>query len=104
VGEPYKAVWLSYVYQDVTENSPIEECTETLCIGRSRLALSPDVVHRLNHFWTAFSQSMEVNPSSSRGQKWCHCACINLCSFNTGCEISLSLECSHSGHFLVHKL
>ena len=67
IGKPYKAVWISYLYFNVDQSRPVEECTETISIGRTKMAVSPDVVHRLQHFLTAFKQSNEANPASSKG-------------------------------------
>lgn len=65
--EEFKAVWFSYEYYDTSLSRPTEECTEVLNIGRVRAALSPDVIHRLQHFYEAFKQSQEANPKFSKG-------------------------------------
>lgn len=65
--EEFKAVWFSYEYYDTSLSRPTEECTEVLNIGRVRAALSPDVIHRLQHFYETFKQSQEANPKFSKG-------------------------------------
>ncbi len=72
VGEPFKSLWISYLYFDVDASRSAEECFERFAIGRSKMAVSPDVVHRLQHFWSAYSQSMEATPSSSKGTSHVH--------------------------------
>lgn len=67
--EAFKAVWIAYEYYDVTPSRRIEECTGTLNIGRVKAAISPDVIHRLQHFYEAFLQSQEANPKFSEGKK-----------------------------------
>ena len=65
--EEFKAVWFSYEYYDTSLSRPTEECTEVLNIGRVKAALSPDVIHRLQHFYETFKQSQEANPKFSEG-------------------------------------
>lgn len=67
IGVPYKALWISYLYFDIDQSRSVEECTETISIGRTKMAFSPDVLHRLQHFLTAFKHSNEANPASSKG-------------------------------------
>lgn len=67
--EAFKAVWIAYEYYDVSPSRRIEECTGTLNIGRVKAAISPDVIHRLQHFYEAFLQSQEANPTFSEGKK-----------------------------------
>ena len=103
VGEPFKSLWISYVYFDVDQLRTEEECSECFSIGWTKMAVSPDVLHRLQHFWSAFGKSMEANPSSSQGipcieiafvfwgsflKLYCisSCTCANIvqCIVNTG--------------------
>ncbi len=67
VGKAFQSLWISYLYFDVSASRVMEECFERVAVGRSKMAVSPDVVHRLQHFWTAYSQCMEAKPSSSKG-------------------------------------
>ncbi len=67
VGEAFKSLWISYLYFDVVASRSIEECLERVAVGRSKMVVSPDIVHRLQHFWSAYSLSMETTPSSSKG-------------------------------------
>ena len=67
--EAFKAVWFTYEYYDVSPSRQIEECTGTLNIGRVKAAISPDVIHRLQHFYEAFLQSQEANPKFSEGKQ-----------------------------------
>ena len=76
LGEPFNAVWFTYLYFDVRSSRLIEECTEQLYVGEMRASFSPDVVHRLQHFIVAFQKSAEANPKFSEGiNVLCVCVC-----------------------------
>ena len=62
-----EAVCLTYEYYDTGPSRAIEECTETLSLGRARVTVCPDLLHRLMHFQDAFTQSLHANPLSSQG-------------------------------------
>lgn len=68
LGKHYGAVWFTYQYFDVSAARSIEECTETLRVGRVTASFSPDVVHRLQHFLQALKKSMSANPRFSEGK------------------------------------
>ena len=63
----FTAGWLTYEYYDVGPTRETEECTVVVQFGRGEITLSPDVVHRLQHYYRAFSQSLEANPVFSEG-------------------------------------
>jgi vacuolar protein sorting-associated protein 13B len=63
----FTAGWLTYEYYDVGPSRETEECTVVVQFGRGEITLSPDVVHRLQHYYKAFSQSLEANPVFSEG-------------------------------------
>lgn len=67
LGEPFQAVWFTYDYHDVGPQRSVEECTEVLRVGVVCATFSPDVVHRLELFYTAFGESLKVAPSVSIG-------------------------------------
>lgn len=93
--EAFKAVWFSYEYYDVSPGRQIEECTETLSIGRVKAAISPDVIHRLQHFYETFLQSQEANPKFSEGKQ------LGQCSFE---HFYRGQYCNQEMHLLVCKL
>lgn len=66
-GQAFKSLWITYLYLDKDAVRTKELCFERIAIGRTKMAISPDVTHRLHHFWSAYSQSMEANPSASKG-------------------------------------
>ena len=74
--EEFKAVWFSYEYYDTSLSRPVEECTEVLNIGRVRAALSPDVIHRLQHFYETYKLSQEANPRFAEGTVGVPCSCM----------------------------
>ncbi len=83
--ESYTGVWLTYDYHDVvplpcddtlplsgatpTLSRDVEECVQLLRLGEVAIALSPDVVHRLELFLRRFMDSLKITPSKSTGQK-----------------------------------
>lgn len=67
LGRPFKAVWFTYDYHDVSPTASVEECTETLQVGVVNAAVSPDVVHRLELYLLSFKNSLEATPLVSTG-------------------------------------
>ena len=65
--EVFTAAWLTYEYYDIGPIRKMEECTEILQLGRAEVIVSLDVVHRLQHFYRAYSRSLEANPLFSEG-------------------------------------
>ena len=68
LGDHYTALWFTYQYFDTGPSRSMEECTETLRVGHVSVTLSPDVLHRLQHFIHAFGKSLEANPRFSEGE------------------------------------
>ena len=68
LGDHYTALWFTYQYFDTGPSRSMEECTETLRVGHVTATLSPDVLHRLQHFIQAFGKSLEANPRFSEGE------------------------------------
>lgn len=75
LGDHYSALWFTYQYFDTGPSRLIEECTETLRVGHVTATLSPDVLHRLQHFIHAFGKSLEANRRFSEGEL---CDILNL--------------------------
>jgi len=68
LGQPFKAVWFTYFDRDVSSTRAVEECTEVLRVGEVRIALSPDVLHRLELYSLSFFSSLEATPFASTGK------------------------------------
>ena len=63
----YTALWFTYEYYDVGREHAIEECTERLLVGEIHALLSPDVVHRVTYFTSAYRESLKAYPLFSEG-------------------------------------
>lgn len=79
LGDHYTALWFTYQYFDTGPSRSMEECTETFRVGHVTATLSPDVLHRLQHFIHAFGKSLEANRRFSEGELCgiftCTCTC-----------------------------
>lgn len=64
----FSALWFSYEYYDVGPTHQTEELMEIFNLGWVNVAVSPDVLHRFQHFHHAYSQSLEANPLFSEGR------------------------------------
>ena len=69
VRDTFRAVWFTYDYCiTVRSETSIEQCLESVRLGKVRAVLSPDVVHRLEMFHLSLSASLEVVPVFSKGE------------------------------------
>ena len=66
--EEFKAVWFTYEYYDIGPAHSVEVCNEVLTVGEVDLLLSPDVLHRAQHFRRAYGESVEACPLFSDGR------------------------------------
>lgn len=64
----FKGVWFSYRNVDVNTDLEVEQCSERMIVGETRLLLTADVIHRLLAFMRSFFESLEASPLLSRGQ------------------------------------
>ena len=58
----FSAVWFTYEYYDVGPAHPCEVCEERLVVGDVSFLLSPDTLHRITHFTSAFEESVKACP------------------------------------------
>ena len=68
----YAAVWFTYEYYDVGREHAVEVCTERLSVGEIAVLLSPDVVHRVTYFTSAYGESLKAYPLFSEGTQVVH--------------------------------
>ena len=69
VGEPFRAVWFTYDYYDIGSERSVEVCTASLDVGKVSVVLSPDLLHRVELFYTSFQTSLEATPSFTKGEE-----------------------------------
>ena len=63
----FSAVWFTYEYYDVGPAHPCEVCEVRLLVGEVNFLLSPDTLHRVTHFTSAYSESAKACPLFTEG-------------------------------------
>ena len=63
----FSALWFTYEYYDVGPAHPCEVCEERLLVGEMNLLLSPDTLHRVTHFTSAYGESVKACPLFTEG-------------------------------------
>ena len=64
----FTALWFTYEYYDVGPQHTIEICDERLMVGEVNVLVSPDTLHRVSHFTSAYSESVKACPLFSEGK------------------------------------
>ena len=66
----FSALWFTYEYYDVGLQHSVEVCQERLEVGEMEILLSPDTVHRVTHFTSAYRESVDACPLFSEGRNF----------------------------------
>ena len=64
----FSAIWFTYEYYDVGPAHPCEVCEERLDVGEVNFLFSPDTLHRVTHFTSAYGESVKACPLFTEGK------------------------------------
>ena len=64
----FSALWFTYEYYDIGPTHSCEVCEARVAVGEVDVLISPDTLHRVTHFTSAYVESVKACPLFSEGK------------------------------------